>query len=88
MATPWPQDQPWLTPYREHATELSRYLQTALKSINTANGQPIAPQGVRAAFISALSLIVKLQNIPNIDHVHQAIENLQAETRTANENTT
>ncbi|GKT51829.1 nucleic-acid-binding protein from mobile element jockey [Colletotrichum spaethianum] len=88
MATPWPKDQPWPTPYREHAAELSTYLQTALKSIDTANGQPIQPQGVRAAFIGALALIVKIQNIPDIGHVHQAIENLRMETKAANENTT
>ncbi|KAK2038153.1 hypothetical protein LZ31DRAFT_559816 [Colletotrichum somersetense] len=89
MATPWPKDQAWPTPHREHATELSiYYLQGALEFIDTANGNPIQPQGVRAAFIGALALIVKLQNIPDISHVHQAIENLRVETKTANENTT
>ncbi|WQF90338.1 hypothetical protein CDEST_15352 [Colletotrichum destructivum] len=88
MATPWPKDQPWPTPYREHAAELSTYLQTALKSIDIANGQPIQPQGVRAAFSGTLALIVKIQNIPDIGHVHQAIEDLRMETKAANENTT
>ncbi|EXK75842.1 hypothetical protein FOQG_19394 [Fusarium oxysporum f. sp. raphani 54005] len=27
MATPWPQDEIWPTDYREHATNLSKYLQ-------------------------------------------------------------
>ncbi|KAH7186427.1 hypothetical protein DER44DRAFT_631500, partial [Fusarium oxysporum] len=30
MATPWPQDEIWPTDYREHATNLSKYLQKAL----------------------------------------------------------
>ncbi|KAF6807001.1 hypothetical protein CPLU01_15845 [Colletotrichum plurivorum] len=87
MATPWPEDQNWPTPYREHAAKLSRYLQAALKSIDNANGQPIQPQGVRVAVISTLSLLVKLQNVPDIDHIHHAIENLNTETRNAGGNT-
>lgn len=85
MATPWPKDQAWPPPYREHATELSKYLQTALKSIDNANGQLIEPQGVRAAIMGTLTLLAKLQHIPNISHVHQAIEILRVETKAANE---
>ncbi|KAK1993566.1 hypothetical protein LX36DRAFT_752278 [Colletotrichum falcatum] len=88
MATPWPSEQLWPTHYREHATELSRHLQTAVKSIDTANGNTLNLQAVRATLIAALSLIVKLQNLPELGHLHQAIESLRAETKTANENTT
>ncbi|KAK2005382.1 hypothetical protein LZ32DRAFT_194398, partial [Colletotrichum eremochloae] len=88
MATPWPPEQLWPTHHREHAAELSRHLQTAVKSIDTANGNPLQPQAVRATLIAALSLIVKLQNLPELGHLHQAIESLRAETKTANENTT
>ncbi|KDN71154.1 hypothetical protein CSUB01_12466 [Colletotrichum sublineola] len=88
MATPWPLEQIWPTHHREHATELSRHLQTAVKSIDTANGNPLNPQAVRTTLIAALSLIVKLQNLPELGHLHQAIESLRAETKTANENTT
>ncbi|GKT61138.1 zinc finger CCHC-type protein [Colletotrichum tofieldiae] len=88
MATPWPPEQLWPTHHREHATELSRHLQTAVKCIDTANGNPLNPQAVRATLIAALSLIIKLQNIPELGHLHQAIESLRAETKTANENTT
>ncbi|GKT61208.1 hypothetical protein ColTof4_01299 [Colletotrichum tofieldiae] len=41
-----------------------------------------------APLIAALSLIIKLQNLPEVEHLHQAIESLRAETKTANENTT
>nr|XP_036581842.1 zinc knuckle [Colletotrichum truncatum]KAF6790285.1 zinc knuckle [Colletotrichum truncatum] len=88
MATPWPKDQTWPSPYREHATELSRYLQTALKSIDNANGHPIEPKGIRSAFIGTLTLLAKLQHIPDISHVHEAVENLRVETKAANENAT
>ncbi|KAK2039051.1 hypothetical protein LZ31DRAFT_477428 [Colletotrichum somersetense] len=60
MATLWPPEQLWPTHHREHATELSRHLQTAVKSIETANGNPLNLQAVRATLIAALSLIVKL----------------------------
>ncbi|KAF4772699.1 hypothetical protein HER10_EVM0002042 [Colletotrichum scovillei] len=88
MATPWPQEQTWPTHHREHATQLSRHLQTALKSIDTANEHPLNPQVVRATLIATISLLAKMQNLPELGHLHQAIESLRAETKTANENTT
>ncbi|KAK1991221.1 hypothetical protein LX36DRAFT_646727 [Colletotrichum falcatum] len=63
MATPWPSEQLWLTHYQEHATELSRHLQTAVKSINTANRNTLNLQAVRATLIVALSLILNLKRI-------------------------
>ncbi|KAM5350889.1 hypothetical protein ACJZ2D_017140 [Fusarium nematophilum] len=86
MATPWPQDEVWPTDYREHATNLSKYLQRALSSIDNGNGQPLSPHGVKIALIGALSLIVKLQSTPDLGHVHQAVRSGQIETKTAAEN--
>jgi hypothetical protein len=88
MATPWPQKQTWPTDYREHATKLSRYLQTALSVIDNSNGQPIDPHGVKVAIIGTLSLIVKMQTTPYLGHIDDAVRNAQTETRTAAENTT
>ncbi|KAG7414898.1 hypothetical protein Forpi1262_v016938 [Fusarium oxysporum f. sp. raphani] len=68
MATPWPQDEIWRTDYREHATNLSKYLQKALSAIDSGNGQPIASHGVRVALIGALYLIVKIQSTPDLGH--------------------
>ncbi|KAM0267467.1 hypothetical protein ACHAQH_010107 [Verticillium albo-atrum] len=88
MATPWPEEHPWPTPVREHAAKLSRYLQTALKSIDSANGQLIEPQRVRPAFIVALTLVAKLQNISDLENIRDAIANLHTETKPASENAT
>ncbi|KAI3545670.1 zinc knuckle [Colletotrichum abscissum] len=85
MATPWPQEQTWPTHHREHATQLSRHLQTALKSIDTANEHPLDPKAVRLTLIATISLLAKLQKLPELGHLHQAIESLRAENKTAHE---
>ncbi|KXH57060.1 hypothetical protein CNYM01_10764 [Colletotrichum nymphaeae SA-01] len=72
--------------HREHATLLSRHLQAALKSIDTANEHPLNPQAVRPTLIATISLLAKRQNLPELRHLHQAIGSLHAETKTANEN--
>jgi hypothetical protein len=41
MATPWPQQPAWPTPFREHATRLSTYLQDALTCIDRTQSQPV-----------------------------------------------
>ena len=87
MATPWPEDHTWPTPFREHAAKLSRYLQTALKSIDEANGQPVECQNARVMIFGTLNLLVKLQNIPDLEHLHNAMASLHTETKTANEAT-
>ncbi|KAI3528114.1 hypothetical protein CABS02_15204 [Colletotrichum abscissum] len=85
MATPWPQEQTWPTHHREHATQLSRHLQTALKSIDTANEHPLDPKAVRLTLITTIALLAKLQKLPKLGHLHQAIESLRTENKTANE---
>ncbi|KAH7377203.1 hypothetical protein B0T11DRAFT_273777, partial [Plectosphaerella cucumerina] len=85
MATPWPEEHPWPTPFREHAAKLSRYLQIALTAIDNANGQAIEPRSVRVALIGTLTLLAKLQNIPDLENIRDAIANLHTETKTANE---
>ncbi|KAK2922996.1 hypothetical protein FoTM2_017264 [Fusarium oxysporum f. sp. vasinfectum] len=86
MATPWPQDEIWPTDYREHATNLSKYLQKALSAIDNGDGLPVASRGVRVALIGALTLIVKMQSTPDLGHVYEAVKNGQAEIKTAAEN--
>jgi hypothetical protein len=86
MATPWPQDEIWPTDYREHATNLSKYLQKALSAIDNGDGLPVASRGVRVALIGALTLIVKMQSTPDLGHVHEAVKNGQAEIKTTAEN--
>ncbi|EXK75820.1 hypothetical protein FOQG_19415 [Fusarium oxysporum f. sp. raphani 54005] len=79
MATPWPQDEIWRTDYREHATNLSKYLQKALSAIDSGNGQPIASHGVRVALIGALYLIVKIQSTPDLGHISEIWTGLDRE---------
>ncbi|EXL90128.1 hypothetical protein FOIG_16598 [Fusarium odoratissimum NRRL 54006] len=86
MATPWPQDEIWPTDYREHATNLSKYLQKALSAIDNGDGLPVASRGVQVALIGALTLIVKMQSTPDLGHVYEAVKNGQAEIKTAAEN--
>ncbi|KAF5669921.1 hypothetical protein FDENT_11387 [Fusarium denticulatum] len=86
MATPWPQDEIWPTDYREHATNLSKYLQKALSAIDNGDGLPVASRGVRVALIGALTLIVKMQSRPDLGHVYEAVKNGQLETKAAAEN--
>ncbi|KXH36077.1 hypothetical protein CSAL01_13380 [Colletotrichum salicis] len=70
------------------ADGLPNTLQTAVKSIDTANGQPLNSQAVRVTLLAILSMLTKIRNLPELGHLHQAIESLRAETKTANENTT
>jgi hypothetical protein len=85
MATPWPQDEIWPTDYREHATNLSKYLQKALSAIDNGDGLPVASRGVRVALIGALTLIVKMQSTPDLGHVYEAVKIGQVETKAAAE---
>ncbi|GJN66047.1 hypothetical protein PLICBS_000063 [Purpureocillium lilacinum] len=87
MATPWPEDQTWPTDYREHAAKLNTYLQKAMSSIESPTGPPIEPQKVKHAFFGALTLIIKVQGLPNLAHFHEAVRNAQHETKTAAQNT-
>ncbi|KAH7195065.1 hypothetical protein BKA60DRAFT_501037, partial [Fusarium oxysporum] len=86
MATLWSQDEIWPTDYREHATNLSKYLQKALSAIDNGDGLPVASRGVRVALIGALTLIVKMQSTPDLGHVYEAVKNGQAEIKTTDEN--
>ncbi|KAH7019840.1 hypothetical protein EDB80DRAFT_870454 [Ilyonectria destructans] len=75
MATPRPMEHTWPTLFREHAAKLSRYLQ-ALKPIDNANRHFIKYQGVRVAFIGALTFV----------HIRDAIMNLHTKMKAASEN--
>ncbi|KAJ6437877.1 Serine/threonine-protein kinase MST20 [Purpureocillium lavendulum] len=89
MATPWPEDQTWPTDYREHAAKLSTYLQKAMSSIESTTGPPIEPQKAKHAFFGALTLIIKVQGLPNLTHIHEAntikaISDIRDELQNAN----
>ncbi|KAK1509310.1 hypothetical protein CABS01_16842 [Colletotrichum abscissum] len=58
---------------------------SALKSIDTANEHPLDPKAVRLTLIGTIPLLAKLQKLPELGHLHQAIESLRAENKTAHE---
>jgi hypothetical protein len=41
MATSWPQEVAWPAEFREHATQLGKYLREALLCIERARDQPV-----------------------------------------------
>ncbi|KAJ6439009.1 reverse transcriptase [Purpureocillium lavendulum] len=51
------------------------------------DGTAIEPQKVKHAFFGALTLIIKVQGLPNLAHIHEAVRNAQHETKTAAQNT-
>ncbi|RBA11815.1 hypothetical protein FPRO05_14203 [Fusarium proliferatum] len=65
MATSWPQEVAWPAKFREHATQLGKYLREALLRIERARDQ-LVPQGLgKVMAMGALSLVNKIRNIPD-----------------------
>ncbi|KZL85285.1 hypothetical protein CI238_12111 [Colletotrichum incanum] len=60
---------------------------TTVKSTNTANGQFLNRKAMRSTLIATLSLRAKMQNLPELGDLHQAIGSLRVETKTANQTT-
>jgi hypothetical protein len=88
MATPWPQQPAWLTPFHEHATRLIIYLQGALTCIDRSNSQPV-PAGLAKNIIhGTLTFILKVQHAPDLNTVCDALRILQIETKTSSKHTT
>jgi hypothetical protein len=88
MATSWPQEVAWPAEFREHATQLGKYLREALLCIERARDQPV-PQGlVKVMAMGALSLVNKIHNIPDLDTVRDALQMARTELKIAAESTT
>ncbi|KAJ3454706.1 hypothetical protein MRS44_013306 [Fusarium solani] len=88
MATSWPQEVAWPAEFREHATQLGKYLRDALLCIERARDQPV-PQGlVKVMAMGALSLVNKIHNIPDLDTVRDALQMARTESKIAAESTT
>ncbi|KAF1934128.1 uncharacterized protein M421DRAFT_388533 [Didymella exigua CBS 183.55] len=87
MATLWPQQPLWPTLSREHATRLNAYLHEVLKCINRTKSQPVPADLVKIIIHSALTLILKFQNTPNLSTICDALYILQTETKATSENT-
>ncbi|KAH6957479.1 hypothetical protein DER45DRAFT_604275 [Fusarium avenaceum] len=84
MATSLPQEVAWPAEFREHATQLGRYLKDTLLYIERAKDQPIPYDLARTMAIGALSLINKINNIPDrtLEGIRESHER-QDETKAA-----
>ena len=88
MATPWPQQPAWPTPFREHATRLSTYLQEALACIDPTQSQPVPADLVKVIIHGTLTFILKVQHAPDLSTVCDALSILQTEAKASSDNAT
>jgi dGTP triphosphohydrolase len=86
MATPWPQQPAWPTPFREHATRLSTYLQDALTCIDRTQSQPVPADLVKVIIHGTLTFILKVQHAPDLSTVCDALSILQTEAKASSDN--
>jgi hypothetical protein len=86
MATPWPQQPAWPTPFREHATRLSTYLQDALTCIDRTQTQPVPADLVKVIIHGTLTFILKVQHAPDLSTVCDALSILQTEAKASSDN--
>ncbi|KAJ4330450.1 hypothetical protein N0V95_010054 [Ascochyta clinopodiicola] len=83
---PWPQQPTWPTPFREHATRLSTYLQDALTCIDRTQSQPVPTDLVKVIIHGTLTFILKVQHAPDLSTVCDALSILQTEAKASTEN--
>jgi hypothetical protein len=86
MATPWPQQPAWPTPFREHATRLSTYLQDALTCIDRTQSQPVLADLVKVIIHGTLTFILKVQHAPDLSTVCDSLNILQTEAKASSDN--
>ena len=86
MATPWPQQPAWPTPFREHATRLSTYLQEALACIDPTQSQPVPADLVKVIIHGTLTFILKVQHAPDLSTVCDSLSILQTEAKASSDN--
>lgn len=82
-ATNWPKEAAWPSELHEHATYLSRYLREAPKSIDNAKEQPVPAFLVKITIMGMLSLILKQQNAPNVNKLHDTLTSIQINAKHA-----
>lgn len=87
MATSWPQEVAWPVEFREHATQLGKYLRDALLCIERAKDQPVPHDLAKIMAMGALSLVNKIHNIPDLGTVHDALQMVRTESKIAAEST-
>ncbi|KAJ3454642.1 hypothetical protein MRS44_013242 [Fusarium solani] len=71
----------WATGYQEHATQLGTYLRQALLYLNADGSRPMTPEQAKNAIIGSLSLVTKLQNIPDMSGFHTALQTIHPDVK-------
>ncbi|KAH7137706.1 hypothetical protein EDB81DRAFT_656183 [Dactylonectria macrodidyma] len=87
MATSWPQDVAWPAEFREHATQLGKYLRDAILCIERAKDQPVPHDLAKIMAMGALSLVNKIHNILDLGTVHDALQMARTESKITAEST-
>jgi hypothetical protein len=87
MATSLPQEGAWPAKFRKHATQLSKYLKDTLLYIERTKDQPVPYDLARTIAIGALSLINKINNIPDVSTIYNALRIARTEAKIAAEST-
>ncbi|KAK9443894.1 HET domain protein [Metarhizium brunneum] len=83
MATSWPQEVAWPAGFREHATQLGKYLSNALLCIERAKDQHVPHNLIKIITMSALSLVNKIHNVPDFSSVRDALQMARTESKSA-----
>ncbi|KAF5133800.1 hypothetical protein E5D57_004427 [Metarhizium anisopliae] len=86
-ATSRPQELAWAVGFREHATQLGKYLWDSLLCIERAKDQPVPHDLVKIMAMGALSLVNKIHSVPDFSSVHDALQMARTESKTAVEST-
>ncbi|KAK3109438.1 hypothetical protein LTR53_017312 [Teratosphaeriaceae sp. CCFEE 6253] len=88
MATSWPQETAWPAEHREHATHLTKYLRDTLNCIDRSQDQPVPVDLVRLIIHGTISLIAKVQRVPDLSSIYDNLQVMQAQAKTAGKETT
>jgi hypothetical protein len=88
MATLWPQQPAWPTPFREHATRLSTYLQDPLACIHRTQSQPVPADLIKIIIHGTLTFILKVQHTPDLSTVCDTLSILRTEAKASSDSAT
>ncbi|KAI1359310.1 hypothetical protein F5Y08DRAFT_344830 [Xylaria arbuscula] len=83
MATSWPQARAWPTEPREHATYINKYLRDALLCVEQAQDQPIPANIVKSTILGMLSLVAKIQSMPDVRSIQETLNIIRNEVKEA-----
>ncbi|KIV98951.1 uncharacterized protein PV09_09336 [Verruconis gallopava] len=85
MSIPWPRGESWSNRLPEHATQLAKHLQAAARFVHSTPGSTVELDPVKSIIFAALNFVTKVQQAPDLIHVHDAVCAIQAQLRTGAE---